>query len=69
MSIGYETQVPPMNILTFYNAIANNGVMVRPKFVKAAIKNGEIVKEVSYGNHQSENLFGADLEADSGNSL
>ena len=45
MSIGYETQVPPMNILTFYNAIANNGVMVRPKFVKAAIKNGEIVKE------------------------
>ena len=26
MSIGYETQVPPMNILTFYNAIANNGV-------------------------------------------
>lgn len=34
-----------MNILTFYNAIANNGVMVRPKFVKAAIKNGEIVKE------------------------
>lgn len=45
MSIGYETQVPPMNILTFYNAIANNGVMVRPKFVKAAVKNGEVVEE------------------------
>ena len=30
MSIGYETQVPPLNILTFYNAIANNGVMIRP---------------------------------------
>ncbi len=45
MSIGYETQVPPMNILTFYNAIANNGTMVRPKFVKAAVKDGEIVKE------------------------
>ena len=45
MSIGYETQVPPMNILTFYNAIANNGVMVRPKFVKAAVKDGEVVKE------------------------
>ena len=45
MSIGYETQVPPMNIVTFYNAIANKGVMVRPKFVKAAIKDGEIVKE------------------------
>ena len=29
MSIGYESQIPPMNILTFYNAIANDGVMVR----------------------------------------
>lgn len=45
MSIGYETQVPPLNMLTFYNAIANDGVMVRPKFVKAALKNGEVIKE------------------------
>lgn len=45
MSIGYETQIPPINILTFYNGIANNGVTVRPKFVKAAVKDGEIVKE------------------------
>lgn len=45
MSIGYETQVPPINILTFYNGIANNGVSVRPKFVKAAVKDGEVVKE------------------------
>ena len=45
MSIGYETQIPPINILTFYNGIANNGVTVRPKFVKAAVKDGEVVKE------------------------
>lgn len=45
MSIGYETQLPPLNTLTFYNAIANNGVMVRPKFVKAAVKDGEVVQE------------------------
>lgn len=45
MSIGYETQVPPMNILTFYNAIANNGTMIRPKFVKSAIKDGEVIRE------------------------
>ena len=45
MSIGYETQVPPINILTFYNGIANNGVTVRPKFVRAAVKDGEIVQE------------------------
>lgn len=47
MSIGYETQIPPINILTFYNAIANSGVSVRPKFVKAAVKDGETVKEYS----------------------
>ncbi len=45
MSIGYETQVPPLNILTFYNAIANDGTMVCPRFVKAAVKDGEVVKE------------------------
>lgn len=45
MSIGYETQVPPLNILTFYNAIANNGVSIRPRFVTAAMKNGEVVEE------------------------
>jgi cell division protein FtsI (penicillin-binding protein 3) len=47
MSIGYETQVPPLNILTFYNAVANNGVMVRPKFVSSIIRKGELIKEYS----------------------
>lgn len=45
MSIGYETQIPPIFILNFYNAIANNGVMVKPKFVKALMKDGEVIKE------------------------
>ena len=45
MSIGYETQIPPIYILNFYNAIANNGVMVKPKFVKAIAKDGDIVEE------------------------
>lgn len=45
MSIGYETQVPPINTLAFYNAIANNGKMVKPKLVKAIVRNGEVVKE------------------------
>jgi cell division protein FtsI (penicillin-binding protein 3) len=47
MSIGYETQIPPLNILTFYNAIANNGVMVRPKFVSNIMRKGEITKTFS----------------------
>ena len=46
MSIGYETQVPPMNTLAFYNAIANNGVMVKPKFVKAIVKDGQVIEEI-----------------------
>ncbi len=46
MSIGYETQIPPISTLTFYNGIANNGVMVRPRFVTAIQRNGEVVKEI-----------------------
>ncbi len=45
MSIGYEVQVTPLNTLTFYNAIANNGKMVRPRFVKAEMANGRVVQE------------------------
>lgn len=43
MSIGYETQIPPISTLTFYNAIANNGCMVAPRFVKKVIKDGEVI--------------------------
>ena len=46
MSIGYETQVPPMNTLAFYNAIANNGVMVKPRFVKSIVKDGQVIEEI-----------------------
>lgn len=45
MSIGYETQVPPISTLTFYNAIANNGVMMRPRFVKQVVKDGEVLMD------------------------
>nr|WP_297306939.1 penicillin-binding protein [uncultured Flavobacterium sp.] len=34
MSYGYGISVTPLQILTLYNAVANNGVMVRPQFVK-----------------------------------
>jgi len=34
MSYGYEVSMTPMQVLTFYNAIANNGKMVKPRFVK-----------------------------------
>ena len=45
MSIGYETQIAPINTLAFYNAIANDGKMMRPRFVKRFVKNGETIVE------------------------
>ena len=45
MSIGYETQVPPIFTVAFYNAIANNGRLMEPRFVKRVEKNGEVLQE------------------------
>jgi len=47
MSFGYETQVPPIYTLAFYNAIANNGKMVRPMFTKEILNNGKVQKSFS----------------------
>jgi cell division protein FtsI (penicillin-binding protein 3) len=44
MSHGYEVQLTPLQILTFYNAVANDGKMVRPLFVTAIMRNGNIIK-------------------------
>lgn len=46
MSIGYESRLTPLQILTFYNAIANNGKMVKPIFVKEIRKHGRLVKKM-----------------------
>lgn len=45
MSVGYETQIPPIYTLNFYNAIANGGKMIKPMFVKSVSKNGQLIKE------------------------
>ncbi len=44
MSIGYETQIPPITTVNFYNGIANNGKLLRPRLVKAILRDGEVVK-------------------------
>lgn len=44
ISIGYESLVTPLQTLTLYNAIANNGTMVKPHFVKEIRRNGTVVK-------------------------
>lgn len=45
MSFGYETQVPPIYVLMFYNGIANGGKMIKPFIAKAIMKDGDIVEE------------------------
>ena len=37
---GYEIKIAPIQTLTFYNAVANNGVMVKPKFIEEVRENG-----------------------------
>lgn len=45
-SIGYEVKMTPLQILTFYNAIANDGKMVKPKFVRQITDKSSVVQEV-----------------------
>jgi cell division protein FtsI (penicillin-binding protein 3) len=44
ISIGYESLITPMQTLTLYNAVANDGVMVKPMFVKEIREKGQTVK-------------------------
>jgi len=44
VSIGYETKITPLQLLTFYNAVANNGKMVQPLFVQEIRSKGKVVK-------------------------
>ena len=45
MSIGYELTITPLQTLTFYNAVANNGVMVKPIFVSEIREGGQTIKK------------------------
>ena len=44
MSHGYEVQMTPLQILTFYNAVANDGKMVKPRFVTEVRDGNRVVK-------------------------
>jgi cell division protein FtsI (penicillin-binding protein 3) len=46
MSYGYEMQLTPLQMLTFYNAVANDGKWVRPMLVKQVKLAGEVVEEI-----------------------
>jgi cell division protein FtsI (penicillin-binding protein 3) len=44
MSHGYEVRMTPLQILTFYNAVANDGRMMKPRFVTAVTRNGKVIR-------------------------
>ncbi|MFH0761260.1 MAG: penicillin-binding protein [Bacteroidota bacterium] len=44
MGFGYEVEMTPLQTLTFYNAIANNGKMVKPMLVRYLKSNSQPVK-------------------------
>lgn len=46
MSFGYAIQVSPLQTLTLYNAIANNGRMMKPYLVNSIQNNGIVVKQM-----------------------
>lgn len=45
MSFGYAVQVSPMHTLTLYNAIANNGRMMKPYLVNSIRRDGVVLKQ------------------------
>lgn len=45
MSYGYSVEMSPMLIAMFYNAIANNGKMVRPMLVTAIQQDGDVIED------------------------
>lgn len=45
MSFGYNIAITPLQTLAIYNAIANNGIMVKPYLLNAVQDEGKIIKE------------------------
>ena len=45
MSHGYEVSMTPLQTLTFYNAIANGGEMVKPRLIKEIRRGGEVIQK------------------------
>ena len=45
MAIGYSVQVTPLQILSFYNGLANKGKMMKPYIVESFERNGQIMEK------------------------
>jgi cell division protein FtsI (penicillin-binding protein 3) len=47
MSIGYEVRLTPIQMLAFYNAVANDGKMVKPVFAEETRSHGKTIEHFS----------------------
>jgi cell division protein FtsI (penicillin-binding protein 3) len=47
MGFGYSIGVTPLQTLTLYNAVANNGVMMKPYLVNAIKEEGKVIRAIS----------------------
>jgi cell division protein FtsI (penicillin-binding protein 3) len=46
MSYGYESELTPLQMLAFYNAVANDGYWVRPMLIKEVRQADEVVQQM-----------------------
>ncbi|HEX3024182.1 MAG TPA: penicillin-binding transpeptidase domain-containing protein, partial [Chitinophagaceae bacterium] len=46
MAFGYNIAITPLQTITLYNAVANNGKMMRPYLVSSIKEEGELIKEI-----------------------
>lgn len=67
MSFGYEVKQTPLQTLTYYNAVANNGKMVKPVFV-TQIRTGDVIKE-RFGTEVINNKIASQSTIDTARSL
>lgn len=67
MSIGYELKITPLQMLAFYNAIANDGQRMRPRFVKEIRNRGEVIERIDPEEVGGTDMQPEHIEEDSGN--
>lgn len=48
IAMGYEMKLTPLHVLTFYNAIANNGRMVTPYFIESFMQHGRVMEQFEH---------------------
>ena len=52
LSFGYGVSMTPLQTLTFYNAIANDGIKVKPKFIREVRDRSVLVRDFTNVNYQ-----------------